>query len=136
MQEVHIKEPGWYGDRSRMYVGIARFRILDKCGVVRRGKIRIWIDYKVNDPTSPTGWKLAYPYPFDIKCTEVINYQTQVLYDYKHTILHIIPMADLKEVKNYRSGSPRGRTMPQEEFKKIMAFTEAVKRQDAINGIR
>ncbi len=129
-REVHINSPVWDGDRTNPLVGIARWRILDKVGNVAKGNIRVWIDYKETDTLSPNGWKLMYPYPFDMKCSEVVNYPRQVLNDRNRTVLHIIPISDLKEVHNYRSGSPRGRTMPQEEFAKIRAFAEAVKNEE------
>jgi hypothetical protein len=129
-REVHIQSPIWNGTRTVCYVGIARWRVTNDSGDACKGNIRIWIDYKETDTLSPNGWKLMYPYPFDIKCSEIVKYPRQVLNDRNRTILHIIPISDLKEVRNYRSGSPRGRTMPQEEFAKIRAFAEAVKKEE------
>jgi hypothetical protein len=133
-REVHISSPIWDGLRTNPMVGIARWRITNESGDTVKGNIRIWIDYKETDTLSPNGWKLMYPYPFDIKCSEVVKYPKQVLNDRNRTVLHIIPISDLKEVRNYRSGSPRGRTMPQEEFAKIKAFAEAIKNERLTDG--
>lgn len=116
MNEVHIMQPIYYGDRTTMYVGIARFR-LTKDGKPKKGNIRIWIDLKVRDKNSPnpTDTILAYRYPFSISCEKALTYKTQTLLDYHRTVLHIIPISDLKVVKTRRA-----RTTTQEEFKKIV----------------
>jgi len=132
MREVHIRQPIWNGDRSICYVGIARKRVVDDLGKACRGNIRVWIDYKETDTQSPMGWKLVYPYPFDIKCADVLNYPKQILNDYNHTILYIIPISDLREVKNYRQGSARGRSITQADFESIKIACAAVKAEQNI----
>ena len=126
MRELHLREPLWLGDRSNPFVGIARHRVMQN-GIPAKGKIRIWIDYKETDQENPRGWKLVYPYPFDILCSEVVKYSTQVLNDYHHTVLYLVPIKDLTENKHYRSGSPSGRTMPQSDFQSAIAASNAVK---------
>lgn len=119
MREVHINSPVYYGDRTRMMVGIARFRLLDKNNKPYKGNILIWIDLKVKDkqdPIDPERLVLAYKYPFVISCSKALEYPIQVLTDHNRTRLHIIPLADL-EVKKTR----RKRTMIQEAFKNEIA---------------
>jgi hypothetical protein len=128
-REVHINSPVWNGDRSQVFVGIAKRRVLDKKGSPARGNIRVWIDYEERDTASSRGWKLIYPFPFDIKCSDVLKYREQVLNDYNHTVLHIVPISGLHLVKNYRSGSERGRTMPQSDFYKLKQDTVQVAEQ-------
>ena len=122
MNEVHILQPIYYGDRSTMYVGIARFRLM-KDGKPKKGNIRIWIDLKVRDKNGPdpNALVLAYRYPFSISCEKALTYKTQTLLDYHRTVLHIIPISDLKVVKTRRA-----RTMPQSDFKKIVEQAKQV----------
>ncbi len=127
MREVHLRSPIWMGDRSQVYIGIARHRVLDRNGNPAKGNIRIWIDYKEVDSSNPQGWKLVYPYPFTIKCSQVVEYKRQILNDYNHTVLHIVPLSAMREVKNYRSGSKRGRTMTQDDWNSLIAASNAVK---------
>ncbi|MFA5048967.1 MAG: hypothetical protein WC516_08140 [Patescibacteria group bacterium] len=128
MNEVHIREPLWIGDRTQMAVGIARFRLLDDMGRPRKGNIRIWIDYKVkdkNDPIDPDRLVLAYKYPFVISCAKALEYPIQVLNDHNRTRLNIIPIADLKVQKTKRK-----RTMSQSDFKSLMQASNAVKEEE------
>ena len=125
MNEIHIRQPVWYGDRQSMHVGIARFRLLDDMGKARKGNIRIWIDYKVkdkNDPIDPDRLTLAYKYPFIIACSKALEYPIQELNDYMHTKLHIIPISDLEIHKTRRK-----RTMPQDDFKKLIEHAREVR---------
>lgn len=119
MNEIHLRQPVWYGDRSNPAVGIAHFRLV-KDGVPRRGQIRIWIDYQQIDPATGLQ-KLVYPYPFTMPCQEAIKYPTQVLNDFHRTMLHIIPISKLKPVKTRRK-----RTMPQSQFNRIMQEAQNV----------
>jgi hypothetical protein len=118
--EIHLKQPVWYGDRSNPCVGIAHFRLV-KDGKPRKGQIKIWVDYKVTDNNTglPT---LAYPYPFSIPCIDALKYPTQVLNDFHRTMLHIIPISKLRVIKTHRK-----RTMPQDEFKDIVNQANMVK---------
>jgi len=129
-REMNLNQPIWDGDRSNPKVGIAHFRLLNKKEEVAKGnaKIRIFINFKETDHKSPVGWKLLYPFPFDMKCTEVAKYPTMVLNDFRRTVVHVVPLAHMEEVKHYRSGSPRGRTMPQEEFRKLTEMALAIKK--------
>lgn len=125
MNEVHIKSPIWYGDRQSMHIGIARFRLLDDKGNPKKGNIRVWIDYKVqdkNDPIDPHRLVLAYKYPFVISCSKALEYPIQELNDYMHTRLHIVPIEDLQVQKTRRK-----RTMPQDEFKNLIEHAREVK---------
>lgn len=122
MKEVHINSPIFNGDRSQMFVGIAYFRLLNKSKSLSSGDIRIWIDYKERDGEG--NYKMLYPFPFQMSCKQVTSFPTQVLNDRNRTVLHIVPISALRLVKKYRSGSPRGRTMPQSEFSQV--------KQDAI----
>ena len=125
MNEIHIRQPVWYGDRQSMHVGITRFRLLDDMGKARKGNIRIWIDYKVkdkNDPIDPDRLTLAYKYPFIIACSKALEYPIQELNDYMHTKLHIIPISDLEIQKTRRK-----RTMPQDDFKKLIEHAREVR---------
>lgn len=117
MKEVHINSPIWDGLRTNPLVGIAHRRLLNKTGQISKGDIRIWIDYKERDHEG--NFKMLYPYPFQMSCKQVTSYPTQVLNDRNRTVLHIVPISALRLVKKYRSGSPRGRTMPQSEFSQI-----------------
>ena len=121
MRELHLREPLWLGDRSNPFVGIARHRVMQN-GIPAKGKIRIWIDYKETDQGNPRGWKLVYPYPFDILCSDVVKYSTQVLNDYLHTVLYLVPIKDLIEFKTRRK-----RTMPQSDFQSAIMASNAVK---------
>ncbi len=122
MRELHLRQPLWLGDRSNPMCGIARHRVLDKQGNPAKGKIRIWIDYKETDQGNPRGWKLVYPYPFDIECSEVVKYKDMVLNDFNHTVLYIVPLKDMVEYKTRRK-----RTMPQSDFNSIMMASNAVR---------
>ena len=122
MRELHLRQPVWYGDRSNPACGIARHRVIDKNGSPAKGKIRVWIDYKEADQGNPRGWKLVYPYPFDMECSEVVKYAKQVLNDYNHTVLYLVPLKDMVEYKTRRK-----RTMPQSDFNSIMMASNAVK---------
>jgi hypothetical protein len=120
MREVHIGSPIWDGLRENPIVGIASFRLLNTKGQTHKGNIRVWIDYKETDTKSPLGWKLLYPFPFDMKCSDIVdNYPTQVLNDFRRTLLYLVPLSHMKENKNYRSGSKKGRTMPQSDFREL-----------------
>lgn len=125
MNELHIREPLWYGDRSDPVVGIAHFRLVDKAGNPKKGFITIWIDYKEKD-NSPAGFKLVYPYPFKILCSDAVNFPPQYLNDYKRTILHIVPISKMIEVK-----TKRRRTMPQDEFKNLIEHAREVRSRQA-----
>jgi hypothetical protein len=120
MNELHLREPIYYGDRTTMYCGVAHFRLVDDYGRPKRGNIRIWIDLKVKDKNGvdPEAMVLAYKYPFQISCAKALEYPVQVLADFNRTKLHIIPIADLKVQKTRRK-----RTMSQEEFKKLTEYT-------------
>jgi hypothetical protein len=125
MNDFHLKSPLWLGDRKTMHVGIARFRLVDDMGKPKKGNIRIWIDYKVqdkNDPLNPNRLVLAYKYPFIISCAKALEYPTQILNDFKRTTLHIIPIEDLKVQKTRRC-----RTMPQDEFKNLIEHAREVR---------
>jgi hypothetical protein len=124
MNELHLHEPGWYGNRDHMYVGIAHFRLVDDSGKPKRGNIKIWIDWKVKDKNSldPNTMVLAYRDPFVINCEKALTYKTQTLLDYRRTVLHIIPISDLKVHKERRR-----RTMPQDEFKNLIEHAREVK---------
>jgi len=115
MNELHLREPVWYGDRSDPCIGVARFRLL-KNGQPRKGFIQIWIDYKEKADT-PAGYKLVYPYPYRITHAEALSYPIQYLNDYNHTALHIIPISKLVELKTRRK-----RTMSQDEFNKLVEY--------------
>ncbi len=119
MNEVHLREPIWYGDRTSIHIGVAHFRLVDDYGRSRKGNIRIWIDWKVKDKNGvdPEAMVLAYKYPFQISCAKALGYPVQVLADFNRTKLHIIPVADLKVQKTRRK-----RTMPQEEFKRLTEY--------------
>jgi hypothetical protein len=125
MNEVTIREPIWNGDRTEMFVGIARFRLLDDMGYSKKGNIKIWIDYKIIDKNDPEKrLTLMYKYPFIIKCDQAIKYPIQVLNDYKRTRLHIIPVKDLKIYKTRRK-----RTITSADFKSLMQASNAVKQE-------
>jgi len=126
MNEVRIREPIWNGDRTEMFVGIARFRLMDDMGRPKKGNIKIWIDYKVIDKNDPEKrMTLMYKYPFVIKCDEVIQkYKIQVLNDYKRTRVYIIPIKDLKIYKTRRK-----RTMTSADFKLLTQASNAVKQE-------
>jgi hypothetical protein len=116
MNELHLREPVWYGDRTKIHVGVAHFRLVDDYGRPKKGNIRIWIDWKVKDKNGidPEALVLAYKYPFSISCIKALTYPPQTLNDFRRTVLHIIPLDHLKITKTRRK-----RTMPQDEFKKI-----------------
>jgi hypothetical protein len=119
MNELHLREPIYYGDRTTMYCGVAHFRLVDDYGKPKKGNIRIWIDLKVKDKNgeNPELMVLAYKYPFIISCAKAITYPTQILNDYHRTMLHIIPLDHLKVQQTRRK-----RTMPQEEFKRLTEY--------------
>ena len=114
MIEFHIRQPIWYGDRTQMFVGVARRRLLDGGGQPRRCNALIYIDYKVRDNLDQTRLKLMYRYPFIISCEKAVTYPIQVLADYQRTRLHIIPVAHMTVYKTRRQ-----RVMPQAEFKML-----------------
>jgi len=122
MREVHIRQPIWDGDRSQVFVGIAQYRVRDEYGFALPGKIRIWIDYReVNN-------KLAYPNPFTIKCSDVLKYRAMELLDHNHTVVHVVPLGAMKEIKERRV-----RIITQPEFQRIKAFTLQIQEQDRID---
>lgn len=128
MNEVRIREPIWNGDRTEMFVGIARFRLMDDMGRPKKGNIKIWIDYKVIDKNDPEKrMTLMYKYPFVIKCEQAIEYPIQVLNDHNRTRLHIIPVKDLKIYKTRRK-----RTMTSADFKLLTQASSAVKKDTEI----
>jgi len=119
MNELHLRQPIWLGDRTAIHIGVAHFRLVDDYGRPRKGNIRIWIDWKVKDKngTDPDALVLAYKYPFTISCVKALEYLVQVLADFNRTKLHIIPISDLTVTKTRRK-----RTMPQDEFKKLTEY--------------
>jgi hypothetical protein len=124
MNELHLRQPIWLGDRTEIHVGIAHFRLVDDYGRPRKGNIRVWVDWKVKDKNSPdeNAMVLAYTYPFVISCAKAITYPTQVLTDVHRTMLHIIPLEHLKVQKTRRK-----RTMSQEDFKVITDLARRLK---------
>jgi len=124
MNELHLREPIYYGDRTTMYVGIAQFRLVDDYGRPKKGNIKIWIDMKVKDKTGvdTDALVLAYRDPFVISCAQALSYRTQTLLDRNRTVLHIIPIADLKVHKERRR-----RTMSQADFKEITDLARRLK---------
>jgi hypothetical protein len=124
MNELHLREPIYYGDRTTMYVGVAHFRLVDNYGRPKKGSIKIWIDMKVKDKTGidPDALVLAYKYPFSIPCYKAVTYPTQILADIHRTMLHIIPLEHLKVQKTRRK-----RTMSQEDFKVITDLARRLK---------
>jgi hypothetical protein len=116
MNELHLREPIYYGDRTTMYCGVAHFRLVDDYGKPKRGNIRIWIDLKVKDKNGidPDLEVLAYRKPFIIKCEKALTYPTQILTDRNRTMLHIIPISHLTIGKVRRN-----RTMSQDDFRQI-----------------
>lgn len=124
MIEFHIRQPIWYGDRTQMFVGLARRRLLDGACMPRCCNALVYIDYMVRDNLDPTRKQLMYRYPFIISCEKAITYPIQVLPDYQRTRLHIIPVAHMTVYKTRRQ-----RVMPQAEFK--MLTTIALKMKEA-----
>jgi hypothetical protein len=127
MNEVHIRELIYNGDRTNMALGIARFRLLDDMGKPKKGNIRIWVDMKVkdkSDPIDPNRLVLAYKYPFVISCVKALEYPIQVLNDHNRTRLHIIPIDKLKIQKTRRK-----RTMSQDDFNSLMQASNAIKQE-------
>jgi len=124
VNELHLRQPVWYGDRTAIHVGVAHYRLVDDYGNTRRGNIRIWIDWKVKDKNSldENAMILAYKYPFQISCAKALEYPVQVLGDFNRTKLHIIPIADLKVQKTRRK-----RTMSQADFKEITDLARRLK---------
>jgi hypothetical protein len=122
MIEFHIRQPIWYGDRTQMFVGLARRRLLDGGGQPRRCNALVYVDYKVRDNLDPTLLKLMYRYPFIISCEKAITYPIQVLTDYQRTRLHIIPVDHMTVYKTRRQ-----RVMPQAEFKMLTMLATAMK---------
>jgi len=124
MNELHLREPIYYGDRTTMYCGVAHFRLVDDYGKPKRGNIRIWIDLKVKDKNGidPDLEVLAYKYPFVISCAKAITYPKQILNDFHKTMLHIIPLSDLQVQKTRRK-----RTMSQADFKEITDLARRLK---------
>jgi len=115
MVQIHIrKEPVWYGDRSQMCVGIARFRLMHN-GQPRKGDVRVWID------TVDGNGQLYYAYPYQMPCVEALKYPTMTVWkNGKPTTLHMVQLAHMRIVKTRRK-----RKMIQDEFKNIV--NEAVK---------
>lgn len=124
MNELHLREPVWYGDRTSIHIGIAHFRLVDDYGRPRKGNIKIWIDWKVKDKQNPDNMVLAYRDPFVISCAKALTYKTQTLLDRNRTVLHIIPIEDLKVHKERRR-----RTMPQDEFRRLTEYAR-IQRSD------
>ncbi len=129
MKEVHIRQPIWNGDRSQIFVGIAHKRLLNTKGQISSGAIRVWIDYHESH-------RLAFPYPFQLSCKKIADYPTQILNDYNHTVLYIVPLDAFREVKNYRSGSSRGRSITQDEFKRLKDATLLIAQQQREEELR
>lgn len=121
MREVHIGSPIWNGDRTQTFIGIARFRLVDDLGKPHKGNIKIWVDYKILDKKSNT-MMLMWKEPFLISCSKAIEYPRQILTDYNRTVLHIIPVSDLKTHKERRK-----RTMSQDDFNLLKRASLAVK---------
>ena len=122
MIEFHIRQPIWYGDRTQMFVGLARRRLLDGGGQPRRCNALVYIDYMVRDNLDPTRKKLMYRYPFIISCEKAVTYPIQVLTDYQRTRLHIIPVAHMAVYKTRRE-----RVMSQADFKMLTTIAALMK---------
>ncbi len=119
--EIHIREFLYRGDRSNPAVGIAHKRLVDKNGKPKKGYFTVWIDTKERDLSHPSRYKLVYPYPFRILCSDALMFPTQYLRDYNHTMLHLIPLSKMAEYKTRRK-----RIDTQDEFERKLKQAEAI----------
>ena len=134
MPEFHLRQPVWYGDRSDPCVGIARFRVtkekfnrvIDKyVRVPLKGNFKLYIDYQEKDGEG--NFRLVYPHPFVIKCSDVVKYPPQPLNDYNRTVVHIVPLSAMREAKQRRT-----RTMPQDQFAQIREQALSIAEQERV----
>jgi hypothetical protein len=104
---------------------VAHFRLVDSIGIPHRGSILVWSDYKIKDKNDPEGrMVLMWKYPFIIKCADAVRYPVQVLNDFHHTKVHVIPVDDMKVYETRRK-----RTMSQDDFNSLKAASLAVKQE-------